>query len=235
MFALAPQLPHLQSLSTTLSAQPPRIPPVDTLSSLQHLALEIHARSAPPTNYSQLPNYAAHNPHPLSSVLPLISGSRLRSLALKSSNSDSLDTPTLHTLLAAHGPTLRVLRLHGITLSTAHVFEVAARAPNLHKLFCAVKEKEILHLGGALIGCVNLKVLVDVGADESGGSGMHGSAPTPGSGHHPTRRAGLTTEPVKTLMHDVPSLKKVVCENRVWTVSYTLLTYVAWYSLVYSC
>ena len=98
------------------------------------------------------------------------------------------------------------------------------RAPNLHKLFCAVKEKEIPHLGGALSGCENLKVLVDVGAGESGGSGMHGSAPTPGSGHHPTRRAGLTTEPVKTLMHDVPSLKKVVCENRVWTVSYTWLS-----------
>ncbi|KZV60190.1 hypothetical protein PENSPDRAFT_360743 [Peniophora sp. CONT] len=224
IFALAPQLPHLQSLSTTLSAQPPRVPPVDTFSSLQHLALEIHARSSPPTNYGQLPNYAVHNPHPLSGVLPLISGSRLRSLSLKSSSSDTLDTPTLHTLLAAHGPTLRVLRLHGLNLSMAHLYEVAARAPNLTKLYCVMKEKEIHQLGGALSGCENLKMIVDVGAGETSpgsGSGIHGAGPVPvpGAGHHAGRRPGLTTEPVKTLMQDVQSLRKVVCENRVWTAA----------------
>ncbi|KAI0029303.1 hypothetical protein K488DRAFT_56674 [Vararia minispora EC-137] len=200
VFALADHTPKLQSLACTVIGSSRSLPQV-SFTELKHLALDIPGR-CPPT--SPLPTPITI-PHSLTNILPLTRFTHLSSLAVFSNISEPLDDSALDGLLHVHGPSLRCLRLQGVSLDPDDIRNIAAQCTNLEKLLVPIPVDDMDEFIGALSHSESLRTLVDASVN-----GAH------------SHRVSLTNEPVRDLMGEVESLRRVISQNRFWTVRYLL-------------
>ncbi|KAI0049503.1 hypothetical protein FA95DRAFT_1556793 [Auriscalpium vulgare] len=186
------QTPALESLALTVTDS--RQLPTASLSALKHLALDL-PQSALPSPSPSLYN----TPSLMSSMLALTRFTRLKSLALRLPM-QPLPDDIVDDILQMHGTTLRSLRFMGCKVSMQSVESIAEVCEGLDRLVMSVPVSEMEAFSACLSGTSSLKTLVDVHDHNA---------------HGP--RQSLTTEPVRQLIDDVPSLTRVVSSNRCWT------------------
>ena len=160
---------------------------------------------------------------PCSLVISLLSLTRfthLASLALRLSDRQPFPTALIEKIVEIHGIHLRSARFMGFTLGSQGL-ETLMECDGLEKLAISVPVEDIVSFcrffcqrgfrldariiqytfASALAGTATLHTLVDVVEH-----GAHG------------KQTSLTTDRVRVLLEDVPSLARVVSENRLWTV-----------------
>jgi len=135
----------------------------------------------------------------ISSLLSLTRFTHLASLALRLSDRQLFLTTLIEEIVRMHGTHLRSMRFMGFTLGSQTLARLM-ECEGLEKLAVSVPSDNIYAFASALAGTATLHTLVDV--VECGMSGM---------------RTSLTTDRVRVLLEGVPSLTRVVSENRLWT------------------
>jgi len=133
------------------------------------------------------------------SLLSLTRFTHLTSLALRVSDRQSFPTALIDEIVEMHGAHLRSVRFMGITLDSQGL-ENLMECERLEKLAISVPVETIGTFSSALAGTATLHTLIDM-VDH----GAHG------------KQMSLTTDRVRMLLEDVPSLTRVVSGNRLWT------------------
>jgi hypothetical protein len=151
-------------------------------------------------------------------LLSLTRFTHLASLALRLTDRQPFPAALIEEIVEMHGTHLRSVRLMGFTLGSQDL-ESLMECEGLEKLAVSVSAEDIVsslwfcqrvfsleHISqytfaSSLAGTTSLHTLIDV-VDH----GAHG------------KQMSLTTDRVRVLLEDVPSLTRVISENRLWTV-----------------
>jgi hypothetical protein len=152
-------------------------------------------------------------------LLALTRFTHLASLALRLSDQQPFPTSLIEKIVEMHGIHLRSVRFMGFTVGSEGLKSLM-ECEGLEKLAVSVPAENIVSLpvfsstwlragpyitqytfASALASTATLHTLIDVVEH-----GMHG------------KQMSLTTDRVRVLLEDVPSLARVVSENRLWTV-----------------
>jgi len=168
--------------------------PRTSLTALKHLAVELVA--------SRLSTDAGNTTVPTSLITSLLSLTRfthLSSLALRLTDQQPFPAALIEDIVEMHGTHLRSMRLMGFTLGSQDL-ESLMECEGLEKLAVSVPAEDIYTFASSLAGTTSLHTLIDV-VDH----GAHG------------KQMFLTTDRVRVLLEDVPSLARVISENRLWT------------------
>jgi len=187
--------PLLESLATTVMEPDFMCDlPRTSLTALKHFAVEfIACRSSPDSGIAAVPASL------VISLLSLTRFTHLASLALRLSDRQPFPTALIEKIVEMHGIHLRSARFMGFTLGSQGL-ETLMECEGLEKLAVSVPVEDIYTFASALAGTATLHTLVDVVEH-----GAHG------------KQTSLTTDRVRVLLEDVPSLARVVSENRLWT------------------
>lgn len=185
--------PDLESLALTVwdtgfASNLPRT----CLTTLKHLAVELIP--------CRLPSDAERTDLPESLIFSLLSLTRsthLASLALRLSERQQFPTSLINEIVEMHGPHLRGVRFMGFTPNLRGL-QSLMRCDGLEKLAISIPTDDIDSFTSVLATSTSLHTLVDVV-------------------NHGTYGKRLTTDRVKTLLEEVPSLNRVVSEHRLWT------------------
>jgi len=167
--------------------------PQTSLNALKHFAVDLVVCKLSPDGSTTVPR---------SLVLSLLSLTRfthLASLALRLSDRQSFPTALIDEIAEMHGAHLRSVRFMGFTLDSWGL-ENLMECERLEKLAISVPVENIGTFSSALAGTATLHTLIDM-VDH----GAHG------------KQMSLTTDRVRMLLEDVPSLTRVVSGNRLWT------------------
>jgi len=201
------------SLHVIQSTSEPLTTPPSSLSHLRHLAFDMRC------SYMQSPA-----PSPICAVLAYIRPSfpSLSSVTLKFSEAAPVTDLFLQELLRNHGNTLRKLTFINCFVSTDNIKYICETCSMLQKLELCIPVKDIVinfclslgcfdqfliqePFGYALSHSMTLRTVVDTKDSHT----THGLYPT------------LTQGNVRSIMEEVGSLKRIVSDNKVWTVSFT--------------
>jgi len=135
----------------------------------------------------------------ISSLLSLTRSTHLASLALRLSERQQFPTSLINEIVEMHGPHLRGMRLMGFTPNLRGL-ESLMRCGKLEKLAISIPTDDIYSFMSVLTASTSLHTLIDMV--------NHGTC---------GKRMPLTTDRVRPLLEAVPSLTRVVSENRLWT------------------
>jgi len=135
----------------------------------------------------------------ITSLLSLTRFTHLASLALRLSDRQPFPIHLVEKIVEMHGIHLRSIRFMGFTLGSQGL-ESLMECEGLEKLAVSVPAEDIYTFASALTATSTLHTLVDVVEH-----GTHG------------KQVSLTTDRVRVLLEDVPSLARVFSENRLWT------------------
>ncbi|KAH9996258.1 hypothetical protein BJV77DRAFT_942450 [Russula vinacea] len=186
--------------------------PRTSLTALKHFAVDLVV--------SKLSQEGGSTTLPSSLIPSLLSLTRfthLASLALRLSDRQSFPPSLIEEIVEMHGAHLRSVRFMGFTLGS-QALESLMECERLEKLAVSVPAENIVSLpvlsrslkaarvsqytfSSALAGTATLHTLLDMVVH-----GAHG------------KHMSLTTDRVRVLLEDVPSLTRVVSGNRLWTV-----------------
>ncbi|KAI9459218.1 hypothetical protein BJY52DRAFT_1370070 [Lactarius psammicola] len=197
ILAVTEHTPFLESLALTdFASNLPRI----CLKTLKHLAVEmVPCRFLSDAERTVLPVSL------ISSLLSLTRSTHLASLALRLSERQQFPTSLINEIMEMHGPHLRGVRFMGFSVSPRGL-ENLMGCDRLEKLAISIPTDDIVSLpsfysfASVLAASTSLHTLIDVA-----NHGTYG------------KRTSLTTDRVRPLLEDVPSLTRVVSENRLWT------------------
>ncbi|GJE93472.1 F-box protein [Phanerochaete sordida] len=193
--------PRLENLaftawdSTALPAVLPELP------SLRHLAVDTHI--APIVN--GLPNSSSPSLWPAVVVQTKAWGCALASITLRLSDKVALSHSFVQDLLDAHGATLEYIALINVDAAWESVRAIAVKAKKLERLAMHIPTKDVKAFSAVLGRSQTLQTITDIGESHT----THGS------------HAFLTRDSVRTMMGEVPGLKKLVTTDRVWTCEKT--------------
>ncbi|KAI0058481.1 hypothetical protein BV25DRAFT_1891370 [Artomyces pyxidatus] len=187
--------PLLETLAFTTSDISNSPLPSINLTELKHLALDLSPACIP-----SLTATPTSPPALLPAIMALTRFTHLTSLALRLPSKQLLPDSTIEEIIDLHGTTLRSLRLMGCAVSIEGVESIADECERLERLVISIPVSEIDEFASSLASSVTLHTLID-----HHDHGTHGP------------RLSLTTEPVRMLMEEVPSLTRVVSDSRCWT------------------
>jgi hypothetical protein len=154
----------------------------------------------------------------ISSLLSLTRSTHLASLALRLSERQQFPTSLINEIVEMHGPHLHAMRFMGF-IPYPRGLKSLMRCDNLEKLAISIPTNDMVSLPRGNIGAryvpqysftsvlttsTSLHTLIDM-VDH----GTYG------------KQMPLTTDHVRLLLRAVPSLTRVVSENRLWTVRRT--------------
>ncbi|THH09233.1 hypothetical protein EW146_g8741 [Bondarzewia mesenterica] len=219
-------LPHLPKLRGLHIIGCPGVDHVDILRATVHTPLleSLAISTSEYRQYSQLPNslvplqHLRHlaidsesHSHLATTTIPALWSSIFESLHLWAAPLTSVALrPTtrlscdglIKELIDMHGSTLKFLSLLNCTVSIESMADIAEKCTTLERLALPIADvRDVTGFRLALRKSPSIHTLVDVGDAHT----THGP------------RVSLTTEPVRHMMEEIPSLHKVVSENRHWT------------------
>lgn len=137
----------------------------------------------------------------ISSLLSLTRSTYLASLALRLSERQQFPTSLINEIVEMHGSHLRGMRFMGFTPNLRGLKSLM-RCGRLEKLAIPIPTDDIYSFTSVLTASTSLHTLIDMA-----NHGTYG------------KRTPLTTDRVRQLLEAVPSLTRVVSENRLWTTS----------------
>jgi hypothetical protein len=199
------------SLHVIQSTSEPLTTPPSSLSRLRHLACDMRCSYMPPT------------PSPICAVLAYIRPSfpSLSSVALKFSEAAPVTDLFLQELLRNYGNTLKKLTFINCFVSTDNIKYICETSSMLQKLELCIPVKDIVIHSCLSLGCSDQFLIQEpVGYALSHSMTLRTVVDTKDShtphGPYPT----LTQGNVRYIMEEVGSLKRIVSDNKVWTVSF---------------
>lgn len=193
--SMTEQIPLLESIALTVmepdfACNLPRI----SLNMLKHFAVDlVVCKVSPDGGTTTVPRSL------ILSLLSLTRFTHLTSLALRLSDRQSFPTALIDEIVEMHGAHLRSVRFMGITLDSQGL-ESLMECERLEKFAISVPVETIDTFSSVLAGTATLHTLIDMIEH-----GAHG------------KQMSLTTDRVRLLLEDVPSLTRVVSGNRLWT------------------
>ncbi|KAF9011794.1 hypothetical protein BDQ17DRAFT_1232939 [Cyathus striatus] len=193
---LVTNAPLLESLSLSTTDKTYPLPSVSLLPNLQHLSIDVRTvvMSAPSSSV-------------LASILTFFQSSccPLATFSIRLPEKKvTLGLPFIQQLLSAYAYTLRRISFLECSLTVESVEEICKKCVQLERLDITIPVKELNKFSLALSPSKSLRTLNDVD-------------------HHATHdpRPSLNHEKVRLIMDNVPSLKTIVSDGRIWTVRVT--------------
>jgi len=192
--------PRLESLSfTSWASESVRAPPayVHPLRHLKHLAIDTHYVLPPDSSVPSL----------WTTMITLIRSwsSPLTSITLKLSDKITVDNSFIQELLDAHDASLTHIAMFNCGLTLESVRSICTRCTDLERIAVGIPVKDIYSFAEALSRSKTIQTLSDVG----GGHTKHGQKPI------------VSRADVEAIMKLVPSLRRIIAENRLWTAQRT--------------
>jgi len=195
VLSVTEQTPVLESLAFTVME--PHFAcnlPRTSLNALKHFAIELVVGGvSTDAGSTTLPSSL------IPSLLSLTRFTHLASLALRLSDRQTFPTALIDEIVEMHGAHLKSVRFMGFTLDSDGL-ESLMECERLEKLAISVPAENIYTFSPALAGTATLRTLIDMVEH-----GAHG------------KQMSLTTDRVRVLLEDVPSLTQVVSGSRLWT------------------